>query len=151
MVGPALVSYRWLELRDAWRGSPDLAAWERVHESTAKGIAKLGEELGGLSIKLCQVAGARADVFPPVFIRELGRFLSHLLNVVEDQRLRGVLDQVEHVVHARDEPVNVVAIEGRDERGMEQLHGVVRDPVRRVLDVVDLLDARGALLLELFR
>ena len=74
VVGPALAAYRWLEWRDARRGAPDLAAWERVHARTARRIAQLGEDLGGLSVKLCQVAGARADVFPAVFIRELGRF-----------------------------------------------------------------------------
>jgi ubiquinone biosynthesis protein len=74
VVGPALASYRFLEMRDTRRGAPDLAAWERVHARTARGIAALGEDLGGLSVKLCQVAGARADVFPAVFVRELGRF-----------------------------------------------------------------------------
>jgi ubiquinone biosynthesis protein len=69
VIGPALASYRLLELRGA-----DDAAWERVHARTARGIARLGEDLGGLSVKLCQVAGARADVFPAVFVRELSRF-----------------------------------------------------------------------------
>ncbi len=67
VVGPALFRYRTLRADD----SP---GWERAHELTARGVASLGEDLGGLYVKLCQVAGARADVFPPVFIRELGRF-----------------------------------------------------------------------------
>jgi len=74
VIGPALARYRWLEWRDARRGSADLAGWARAHERTARGFARVGEELGGIYVKLCQVAGARADVFPPVFIRELGRF-----------------------------------------------------------------------------
>src|SRR5262245_41438210 len=52
----------------------NLDGWARAHERTAKRFAALGEDLGGIFIKLCQVAGARADVFPPVFVRELGRF-----------------------------------------------------------------------------
>jgi ubiquinone biosynthesis protein len=67
VVGPALLRYRTLR-------NDDTAGWERAHERTATGIAGLGLELGGIFVKLCQVAGARADVFPPVFVRELGRF-----------------------------------------------------------------------------
>ncbi|HVP28026.1 MAG TPA: AarF/UbiB family protein [Myxococcota bacterium] len=74
VVGPALLRYRRLEARDARRGATDEAAWARAHDRTARGFAALGEDLGGLFVKLCQVAGARADVFPPVFLRELGRF-----------------------------------------------------------------------------
>ncbi len=74
VIVPALARYRWLEWRDARTGTVDLAGWARAHELTARGFARLGEELGGLYVKLCQVAGARADVFPPVFVRELGRF-----------------------------------------------------------------------------
>jgi ubiquinone biosynthesis protein len=67
VAGPALLRYRTLADGDA-------AGWERAHARTARGFAALGEDLGGLYIKLCQVAGARADVFPPVFVRELARF-----------------------------------------------------------------------------
>jgi len=67
VVGPALLRY-WT-LRD-----DDVAGWERAHARTARGFGSLGEDLGGLYIKLCQVAGARADVFPPVFVRQLARF-----------------------------------------------------------------------------
>ncbi len=52
----------------------DSAGWERAHARTARRLAALGEDLGGFFIKLCQIVGARADVFPPVFLRELGRF-----------------------------------------------------------------------------
>jgi ubiquinone biosynthesis protein len=74
VIVPALARYRWLEWRDARSGEVDLSGWARAHEHTARGFARLGEELGGLYVKLCQVAGARADVFPAVFVRELGRF-----------------------------------------------------------------------------
>jgi len=67
VVAPALARYLTL-------GDDDLAGWERAHERTARGIAALGTELGGLYIKVCQVIGARADVLPAVFVRELSRF-----------------------------------------------------------------------------
>lgn len=70
VIVPALARYRWLESRRP----DDAPAWDRAHDRTALGFAALGEDLGGLFVKLCQVAGARADVFPPVFVRELGRF-----------------------------------------------------------------------------
>ena len=43
---------------------------------------------------------------------EQPRLLGHAADVVEDHRLARVLDQVEHVVHARDQAVDVVAVEG---------------------------------------
>jgi ubiquinone biosynthesis protein len=74
VAAPSFLGYRWLEERDRRRGSADLAGWERAHARTAASFARLGDELGGIFVKLCQVVGARADVFPPVFIRELSRF-----------------------------------------------------------------------------
>ena len=40
--------------------------------------------------------------------------------------------------------MDVVAVEGRDEGGVQQLHGFVRDPVGRMFGVFDGLDADGA-------
>ena len=71
-------------------------------------------------------------------LRGLGR---DLLDVVQHQRFGGVLDEVEHVIHARDQAMDVVAIEGRDEGGVQQLHGLVRDAVGGVLGILDVLDA----------
>ena len=51
---------------------------------------------------------------------------------VEDHRVGGCLDVVEHVVHGRDERVDVFAIDGRDERLAEPLHYVVHDLVAHV-------------------
>lgn len=73
VVGPAMLRYRRLEWKQG-RGRDDASGWARNHERLAKGLAKLGEDLGGFVVKLCQVAGARADVLPPPFLRELGRF-----------------------------------------------------------------------------
>lgn len=73
VVAPAMLRYRTLEKRDA-RGPSQPEAWTRNHERLATGLARLGEDLGGVMIKFCQVAGARADVLPAPFLRELGRF-----------------------------------------------------------------------------
>ena len=67
VAGPILLRYRVL-------ANDDVGGWERAHQRAARGLARLADQLGGLYIKLCQVVGARADVFPEVFVRELARF-----------------------------------------------------------------------------
>ena len=71
---PAIVRYRWLDLRErlGWPAPPE--SWERVHDHVAWGLHDLGIHLAGLFVKLCQVVGARADNFPAPFIRRLSRF-----------------------------------------------------------------------------
>jgi len=58
--------------------------------------------------------------------------------------LGGVLDQVEDVVHARDQAVDVVAVERRDEGRVQQRHGLVGDLVGAALHVADALDQGAA-------
>jgi ubiquinone biosynthesis protein len=67
--------YAWLLARGriAWL-APDEAAWLRAHDRAARSLHWLGVGLGGLFVKLCQVAGARADVLPEPFVRHLARF-----------------------------------------------------------------------------
>jgi hypothetical protein len=71
---PAILTYRWLLVRERLGrpASPD--TWERVHDRTARGLHDLGIHLAGFFVKLCQIVGARADVFAAPFIRRLGRF-----------------------------------------------------------------------------
>ena len=71
---PAIAAYRWLELRERLGRPASPAAWDRVHDRTARGLHDLGIHLAGLFVKLCQVVGARADNFPEPYIRRLGRF-----------------------------------------------------------------------------
>ncbi len=71
---PAIVRYRWLDLRERLGRPAPPEAWERVHDHVALGLHDLGVHLAGLFVKLCQVVGARADNFPAPFIRRLGRF-----------------------------------------------------------------------------
>src|SRR3989454_8848772 len=71
---PAIVAYRWLELRGRLGRPAPPATWNHVHDRVARGLHDLGIHLAGLFVKLCQVVGARADNFPEPFIRRLGRF-----------------------------------------------------------------------------
>src|SRR5256884_3269727 len=71
---PAIVAYRWLELRGRLGRPAPPATWHRVHDRVASGLHDLGIHLAGLFVKLCQVVGARVDNFPEPFIRHLSRF-----------------------------------------------------------------------------
>src|SRR5258707_15552232 len=54
-------------------------------------------------------------LFRSQHVAELARLGLHGADVVERDALRRGLDQVEDVVHARDELVDVAAVDGRDE------------------------------------
>src|SRR6185295_13831907 len=73
-VAAALRRYEWLRLRGRMGMPASAADWEEAHDRTAAALHDLGIELAGLFVKVCQVVGARADVFPAPFIRRLGRF-----------------------------------------------------------------------------
>ena len=64
-----------------------------------------------------------------------------VLDVVEHECLGRVLDQVEDVVHPRDQLVDAVAVQRRDEGLVQQLDRIVGDAVRVLLLAVDRLDA----------
>src|SRR5262249_12769781 len=55
---------------------------------------------------------------------------------------RGRLDVVHDVVHPRDQAMDVVALDGRDEGLVQRLHAMVRDHVGFVLDLLDPLGGR---------
>jgi ubiquinone biosynthesis protein len=71
---PAIAAYRWLLLRERFGRPAPPATWTRVHDRTARGLHDLGIHLAGFFVKLCQIVGARADVFAEPFVRRLGRF-----------------------------------------------------------------------------
>src|SRR5688572_16107743 len=77
------------------------------------------------------LAALEADVREP---RGLGRDVA---DVVERQRVRRVLDQVADVVQRVDELVDVVAVERRDERLVQQPDRLGGDAVGGVLGLVD--------------
>jgi cytochrome P450/predicted unusual protein kinase regulating ubiquinone biosynthesis (AarF/ABC1/UbiB family) len=74
VVVPAILTYRWLTLRERLGRPAAPETWDRIHDRTARGLHDLGIELTGFFVKLCQIVGARADVFAAPFIRRLGRF-----------------------------------------------------------------------------
>ncbi|MEW6269483.1 MAG: cytochrome P450, partial [Thermodesulfobacteriota bacterium] len=95
---PTIVRYRALERRGS---RATQAEWDALHERTAGALHDLGLELKGLFVKLCQVVGARADVFPEPFVRRLSRFhdavpprpFAEIRGLVEDE-LGRPLDEV---------------------------------------------------------
>ena len=68
---PTVVRYRLLLLRG---DAATQADWDAAHDRSARALHDLGIALKGFLVKVCQVVGARADVFPAPFIRHLGRF-----------------------------------------------------------------------------
>jgi len=68
---PTIVRYRLLQMRG---DAATEAQWDAAHDRSARALHDLGIELKGMFVKLCQVVGARADVFPKPFIKHLGRF-----------------------------------------------------------------------------
>jgi hypothetical protein len=59
---------------------------------------------------------------------------------VQHEQIRGRVRVVEDVVHLRREVIDVLAVERRDERGVQRAHHGVRD---LVTDVLAVLDRRG--------
>jgi len=59
------------------------------------------------------------------------RFLGRRPHVVDADALRDRLDQIEDVVHARDQAVDVVAVDRRDEGLVQRFDALVRDLVTR--------------------
>src|SRR6266545_2670959 len=60
-----------------------------------------------------------------------------LLDAVHHEALGGGLDVVEHVVEPGGEVVDVLAVDRRDERGVQPLDDLVRDLVALMLDFLD--------------
>jgi cytochrome P450/predicted unusual protein kinase regulating ubiquinone biosynthesis (AarF/ABC1/UbiB family) len=104
-VAAALARYETLRLRELVGRPPTAGGWERAHDRTAKALHDLGVRLAGLLVKVCQVVGARTDVFPEPFVRRLGRFhdrvpprsFESLRGVIEDGLGCAVEDVFVHV------------------------------------------------------
>jgi len=73
-VALALGRYQWLDVGERLGRRSSNEDWQAAHDRTAAALHDLGIRLGGFFVKLCQVAGARADVLPEPFVRRLGRF-----------------------------------------------------------------------------
>ena len=66
------------------------------------------------------------------------------MDVVQRHGLGRVLQQIGHVVHQVDQAVNLLAVNRRDEGGVNQAVDVVRDAVGGALGVVHILRVLGA-------
>jgi ubiquinone biosynthesis protein len=74
-VAATLPRYLWLLARDRHpRTAAGEASWSRAHAAAAARIEALALDLGGLFVKVAQIVGARADVFPAPFLERLRRF-----------------------------------------------------------------------------
>ena len=65
--------------------------------------------------------------------RQLLRLLHRRLDPVEPEEVGDLLDEVDDVVERRGERVDVLAVDRRDERRVQALDDVVRDPVALLL------------------
>ncbi len=128
---PAILTYRWLLLRERLGRPAPPATWARVHDRTARDLHDPGIHLAGFFVKLCQIVGARADViaepiirrhlrindavqprpFPEVrrwIERELGRPLDDVFSTVDEAPLAAAsLAQVHRAVLTDGSPVVV--------------------------------------------
>ena len=73
-VAAVLPGYLVLLARERLGRPAGPARWARAHERAAARIEALALHLRGLFVKVAQVIGARADVFPEPFVRRLSRF-----------------------------------------------------------------------------
>jgi hypothetical protein len=72
-IVPAPARHRWLEWRDARTGTVDLAGWARPGAHCAR-LRAVGRGAGRTLREALSDRRRAGGVFPPVFIRELGRF-----------------------------------------------------------------------------
>src|SRR5262247_3482281 len=71
------------------------------------------------------------------------------LDLVEDEAVSHRIDEVQHVVETARERVNVLAIDGRDEGGVESPHHLMGDGVAGMLQIANLLHlGRSARIVE---
>jgi len=85
--------------------APSARSWDRAHARTGRQIYRLTSRLGGVFVKVGQVLGARADVFPESFVAPLRRLhdkmpprpFSKLRGYVEEQLGRPIEEVFEQV------------------------------------------------------
>jgi len=69
----------------------------------------------------------------------LDRGLGRRGDVVQDESVGDLFDEIEDVVQAADQGVDLLAVERRDESGLETMPDVVADVVAAMFDIADLL------------
>ena len=75
---------------------------------------------------------------PREHIGLLAHLVKRLLDSMQDHEIGYRLDEIEDVVEARGQAVDVLPVEGRDERGVQGAHDLVGDLVALVLPRLDL-------------
>ena len=71
------------------------------------------------------------------------RFRRHVLDVIHDDALAGGIDEIQDVIHAGDELMDLVTIERGNKGLMEGFEGVMRNLIPGMLDVFDDLGILG--------
>src|SRR4029453_4683143 len=74
---------------------------------------------------------------------ELVCFRRHILDIIHDDALAGGIDEIQDVIHAGDELMDLVTIERGNKGLMEGFEGVVRNLISGMLDVFDSLGILG--------
>src|SRR3954465_1408231 len=80
------------------------------------------------------------DARPRQHLREELRLLRRRLHLAEEEPSGDRVDVMDEVVEPRDEGVDVLRFERRDERGVELVEGAMSDVVAGVLEVLDVPD-----------
>lgn len=141
---------------------PTDAEWERAHARAAEALSWIGVHLGGLFVKLCQIIGARGDLFPAPFIErlrrfhdrvpprpfaslrphveaELGRPLEEVFDRVDEEAIAAASLAQVHRAHLRGGGEVVLKIQYPE---IARLTPIDIASVRRVVRLVSLLDRR---------
>src|SRR4029453_13232539 len=74
---------------------------------------------------------------------ELVRFRCHVLDIIHNDALAGGIDEIQDVIHAGDELMDLVTIERGKKSFMEGFEGAVRNIIPGMLDVFDGLGILG--------
>src|SRR3954470_23170189 len=80
------------------------------------------------------------DARPRQHLREELRLLRRRLHLVDEEPSGDRVDMIDDVVEPRDEGVDVLRLERRDERGIELVEGAMSDVVAGVLEILDVPD-----------
>jgi hypothetical protein len=74
-------------------------------------------------------------------VGKLAGFRRQISNIVELKGLGGILDEIEYIVHAGDQMVNVLAIQRGNERPMQECHRFVSYPIGVMFELENASDA----------
>ncbi len=105
-------------------------------------LAALEDRIGALDVGEQADRGLHPLAAHLVDLGELLRFGGGAAQIVERDRFRDILDEIQDVIHGGDQLVDLVAVEGRDEGLVQQRDALVGQLVGGALDGVDALCVR---------